>query len=89
MSELASLNDIEDTVEGMTNIIRAASYAFKALKDNYLSKCEKIYIPSTGKCIQRLRSNEDLEMYERFCKVLPMCYLLTLSWAKYHAHAQE
>ena len=64
ISKLVALNHIEDTVEGMANIIRAASYAFKTLKDDYLSRCEKIYIPSTCKFIPRLRSDKNLEMYE-------------------------
>ena len=34
MSEFAALNLIENTVEGIATKIRAASYAFKALKDD-------------------------------------------------------
>ena len=36
MSDLVALNPIEDTVEDMAKIIRAASYNFKALKDDDL-----------------------------------------------------
>ena len=41
MSELVAINPIEDIDEGMVKIIRAASYAFKALKDDYLMDPER------------------------------------------------
>ena len=68
MSELAALNPIEDTVEGMIKKIRAASYAFKALKDDDLR--------------DPVRSNWKLEKYMPFCKALPICYSLTFNWSK-------
>ena len=45
-SELAALNPIEYNVEGMAKK-NVASHAFKALKDDDLKDCEKIYITIT------------------------------------------
>ena len=58
MSELAALNPIEDTVVGMIKNIRAASYAFKALKDDDLR--------------DHARSYWKLERYEPFFMALPI-----------------
>ena len=68
MSELAALNPIENTVEGMANKNRAEYYTFKALKDDDLR--------------DPVRSNGRLEKYELFCKALPIYYPLTFNWVK-------